>query len=66
MKFFSLAVLALVGSLSIEEVTAIDVRKNTAAKQEAREESSDSDSSDSDDDTFVQVRDPVTGFYTPQ
>lgn len=66
MKFFSLAVMALVASLSMEEVTAIDVRKRAAAKHQAREES-DSDSS-SDEDNFVQMRDgePVTGFYTPQ
>merc|ERR1719446_1620756 len=58
--------MALVASLSMEEVTAIDVRKRAAAKHQARE---DSDSSDSDDDAFVQVRgdgEPVTGFYTPQ
>ena len=72
MKFVSLAVMALVASLSMEEVSAIDVYKHQGAKHYAKEDSSDSDSSsDSDDDSFVQTRDekdgePVTGFYTAQ
>ena len=70
MKFFNLAVLALIGSLSIEEVSAIDVYKHQTAKHYAKEDDSDSDSSsDSDDDSFVQTPEdglPVTGFYTAQ
>ena len=62
--------MALLASLSIEEVSAIDIYKNKSAKHYAKEESDDSDSSsDSDDDSFVQTRgdgEPVTGFYTAQ
>ena len=67
MKFVSLAVMALIASLSMEEVNAIDVQKRVAARNQ---EFNDSDSSSSDsDDAFVQTPEdgaPVTGFYTAQ
>ena len=70
MKFTTLAVMALVSAMSLNEVSAIETYKQKSRHQQLAEESSDSSSSDSDsDEGFVQPGDDkweADGFYRPQ